>query len=1191
LRSEIDNLLTETKLPLNGPYELENTVKVLNLTYKCQFFIFNGIDNSNKLKFMYPSIYDDNLIPIYLYEPHESPNHVVFIRNLNSYFKANVKICFACAKTFLTYNYKHFCKEKKSCFSCRRFFASENTYLHEKLMINFCDKTLSKEIPFTCPKCNVTCYSNHCFNGHKLICTGQGTFGYKCLKCKKFTYRYGKINGTFLKNNHQCGERKNCTNCRQEMDDNHLCPLIKEVCKETDCLKLAFIGMEFFDTASENCIDCFNLGQKNNVTDFCSLHQNSTNIDLEPIIAIIYECVNSSVTKYVISSFGNKSSLSIEENILTLNTNFFNDKYSRPKMQTRKSQDFKRNLQNLQSKKCFLLIDTLLQLITQPKWNNTTFICQDFDSKTYMILLKTFVKNGFCPIVVRNGRKILVLQIKPLNLRFVISNSYFEGTEVDLAYQFNIKFDEYFFPKKFLLPQNMNYHGEVPDVNYYFLISDKHETKLKKETFVSNLKLCNYKWNLQKELIMYCEQKLLLLLLACYQFMHDCETFQNQLNSITNLNFLFLNPFSYPLCSLGGYVFKIFKLYYLNHQNIYAVKNEFGINCKNVSKIEFEWASFMDYKYPEKKFLFAFNNENGQKYFREAIPDLFSPVTKQAYFFNGCVFHGHYDHCLLNPLATSASKNPFGKTYQEINDEFLEKISNLLTNNEDIDEVIIYWECQYKQERETNMIQSFLKDEFKFHPLIRLRPRSCVRGAFFDVYSLKWSKDLFPNEKMYFFDVNGLYSSCAINYKYMVGKYHIAIGSAVKNITFVNNKCFFKGEQIMGSMLVTIIPPKDLLYPFLLYRCKNGKTINTLCSKCCESVSKSCNHSDIDRALTASYMISEIEFALELNYKVVQIHECHYYLSSDYILKDFIQILNYFKTKHSDCLKNLPSKSEKINYCNFLNRTMKLNEPFTLKPAEMQANQSKKTFFKLMANSLFGKLEQKQNKSKTLYVSNQNELEKIFFSENKIDDIFCLTDDICQVQITPNEFTLRANRKSNCYIGAQVTAYARQTIYQHIQTLLQHSATIYQVDCDSIIFTLRDNVTTIPLNVSDAVGHFKNEIKGEIVSFYSLGPKNYSLSFCYDNNYETISKVCGLSISNSLQKDLLNDQLFDFYLYQFLNHKVEKLSITQQRTKCDFKRFKVNSVLENVIFSNNLSKRRYVIKSKNFLTFPYGFQY
>ena len=100
LADELEKLLNETQLPQNGPYELEATTKKLSEIYNCQFFIFNDIFNSKKINFMYPSDYDDSLKPIYLFEPHDAKNHLVFIRNLNSYFKANVKVCFACKKYF-----------------------------------------------------------------------------------------------------------------------------------------------------------------------------------------------------------------------------------------------------------------------------------------------------------------------------------------------------------------------------------------------------------------------------------------------------------------------------------------------------------------------------------------------------------------------------------------------------------------------------------------------------------------------------------------------------------------------------------------------------------------------------------------------------------------------------------------------------------------------------------------------------------------------------------------------------------------------------------------------------------------------------------------------------------------------------------------------------------------------------------
>ena len=87
---------------------------------------------------------------------------------------------------------------------------------------------MTLEQSFTCTCCNVTCYSQHCFRGHKLICSGVGNFGYKCLKCNKFTYRYNKLNTEDLKLSHVCGEFKPCPFCREPKTLDHLCTLKKK---------------------------------------------------------------------------------------------------------------------------------------------------------------------------------------------------------------------------------------------------------------------------------------------------------------------------------------------------------------------------------------------------------------------------------------------------------------------------------------------------------------------------------------------------------------------------------------------------------------------------------------------------------------------------------------------------------------------------------------------------------------------------------------------------------------------------------------------------------------------------------------------------------------------------------------------------------------------------------------------------
>ena len=85
-----------------------------------------------------------------------------------------------------------------------------------------------------------------------------------------------------------------------------------------------------------------------------------------------------------------------------------------------------------------------------------------------MLLLRAFIRNGFCPTIVRDGRKIKLMEIKCLGLRFLTSNAYFDNDEYELATQYDIKFQQVYFPKKFLEIKNFDYVGDVPSLIFFF---------------------------------------------------------------------------------------------------------------------------------------------------------------------------------------------------------------------------------------------------------------------------------------------------------------------------------------------------------------------------------------------------------------------------------------------------------------------------------------------------------------------------------------------------------------------------------------------------------------------------------------------------------------------------------------------------------------------------------------------------
>ena len=484
----------------------------------------------------------------------------------------------------------------------------------------------------------------------------------------------------------------------------------------------------------------------------------------------------------------------------------------------------------------------------------------------------------------------------------------------------------------------------------------------------------------------------------------------------------------------------------------------------------------------------------------------------------------------------------------------------------------------------------FLDNNYISHCLARLKPRDTVRGAFSDVYALKWQKQ--SNEIFYCLDINGLYSYCAITFPYMTGKYRVLIGQSLNDLQIFDNKFFYKTDSVMGSILLKILPPKTLFMPYLLYRKKDGTTINTLCKSCAELLIVKCNHSEEDRSFIGTYMLSEIEFALERNYKILQIYEAHIYVTHNYILREFIQKLSYYKTINSDCFEEQFSELEKNNYCKFLNEKMQLQDRnFQIQINDIRPNVAQRNYYKLLSNSLFGKFIQRSDKSEIRFIKSQDELNSIYFSGQTIDDFICPNENICMLFLKKDSLKLPPNRKQNVYIGSQITAFARQTIYEHVEKISKLTQfKIFRVECDSIYFSGPTN-ENCPLQISHAIGDFKVEYSKNILNYYAFGPKHFCINYVDESNsIQNICKFSGLSLRNELNQTLINHETFEKFLNEFIQQKHQLQELHHNVVKADFKNLTVFTNWQKFSLQNKVSKRRLVDRDDSFLTtYPFGF--
>ena len=781
--------------------------------------------------------------------------------------------------------------------------------------------------------------------------------------------------------------------------------------------------------------------------------------------------------------------------------------------------------------------------------------------------MKILSLHGITPTVIRNGSTIILIEVQQIGLRFLSSNNYLKGNVYEMATQFDIVFSTNYFPKLFIKKTSINYVGYIPPREYFITEFDTDCEKYEKDKFITHFGSNN--WHFIKEFIAFSQQKLFLLTMSYLKFLNEFFCFQKLMNATE-----YFNPFNAKTVTIGGAFFKLYKLLYLSKYPLYTVMNEYGIKGKKVSRIEHQYLSYLEHKeYKNEPLLTAFNNPSGQKYFPEAIPDAFAPNKKKAIFFHGDYWHKCPKH---NFPAEEVSKAEL---------EFEQKVAKLLLNHKDeIDEVVIVWECEVKSDVN---FKNFVDTAYITRPLHRLIPRDCYKGAFHDNYHLRWCHNENEQERLLYFDINGLYSFVAIKNKFMINKYITLIGKSLDNIQIKQNQFFYEGKRAMGAIFLTILPPNNLFYPFLVYKAKNGLLFNTLCSACSELQLNVCTHSDNQRAITGCYMISEIEYCLSLNYKILQIYECHIYVEHDFILREFVQKLTFMKIAASNIFENMSDHKMKSDYCNRLNEQMNFSENITLSPQNIKPNSSKRYFYKLAQNSFFGKFGQRSDHSRLVFCSDQEEVENLVKEQSSINDVYTITDNCCAISYKPNCVGLNPTFKTSVYVAAQITAFARETIHKHVLHLSTITdVKLFQVDCDSIIFSMPNN-KNCPLPVSHAVGDFKDEINGTILNYFSLGPKNYIISYKTNTNeIKILNKISGLSLSSSL----VSPELYETFLAKLRCDINAVLIVPNRKRKFDLRNLDVCMINQNYSISNQIKLRRLLNKnSDNFSTSPYGF--
>ena len=510
------------------------------------------------------------------------------------------------------------------------------------------------------------------------------------------------------------------------------------------------------------------------------------------------------------------------------------------------------------------------------------------------------------------------------------------------------------------------------------------------------------------------------------------------------------------------------------------------------------------------------------------------------------------------------------------------------------------YECLWKQHKLDNRLQM---EAFWFstklpqnRPLNRLIPRVTLRGGFIEQYRLKFTEIENPGWKIYFADVNSLYSHIAMTNVFPLGKYQILLSkdNLKDNITFVNGQFFYKGQSMQGDAAhVKLLAPARLFRPFLGYRVNDEFNFLGLCKMCMiEKRAVHCTHkAENSRYFTSCYQVTDLAKAVELGYEILEWYELHHYTEHDLILKDFIQILGAQKLRHSDIYSNM-TEAKRTETADYINKAMSLTG--NLQVTESSLNLAQKQLFKDMMNSFFGRFALHTNYTHHYFCRNLFEIQKHAQKSNaEIKDILAITEDTCQLEVSePSK--IKPSQNGCLYITSEINALARKFIYEKSELIDKANGIVIAIDTDSIIYALPPDQADV-LTYSSAFGDFKHVLgfDSTIKSVYSLGPRNYSITYLDKNGCENhMLKVKGLSTTSINNCDTITPNIYQEFLEKRFEDEFTSIYLPQMRKKFEKQTYKFHEILTKFNFGNEIHTKRFVVnKDSSYTTYPYGYKW
>ena len=527
------------------------------------------------------------------------------------------------------------------------------------------------------------------------------------------------------------------------------------------------------------------------------------------------------------------------------------------------------------------------------------------------------------------GAKVLSFASGPL--KFIDSLCFLPMPLASFPATFNLsELKKGFFPHLFNTPENQQYVGRIPDLEFYdpdSMMSSKKEELI--NWHVEQVRR-NVQFNFKEELIAYCKSDVNLL-------KQGCQAFQREFHRETGFNPM---EEAYTIASACN-------LYWRKHHlqpksiAVEPIRGWRGAKT-NQSLKALQWLYFMEAQIPKQGAScdrIKHVRNGGEQSIRTAkniyFVDGLDDTTKTVYEFLGCIFHGCPTCYPMRDIKHYCAPD---RTVQELYNATEAKRTALLNAGYNVFEC---WECQWDEQLKKNAeVQSFLAS---FDLVAPLNPRDAFYGGRTEAIVLHSAAG--EGEEIRYADITSLYPYVNKTCTYPIGHPQIITQPMDQSI-----------HSYFGIALVDILPPTGLFHPVLPVRA-GGKLTFPLCSKCVKDEQEKpmlqrvhyCMHTDVERMLRGTWCTPEIEKAVEKGYVIKHIHEVWHFPESQRKTGLFAEYVNkWLKTKQE--ASGWPSWCVNIEQKRQYIKEYQEREGIRLDISKIAKNPGRKSTAKLMLN-------------------------------------------------------------------------------------------------------------------------------------------------------------------------------------------------------------------------------------------------